>query len=65
MQYYAIFTRHDYSDEVGAIRSKWYKVGYLKLAENGAKYIRLFQQPDTKFFCFETEESLPDIPIEN
>ena len=57
MQYLSICSRHDYKDSNGETKTRWYKVGYLKLTENGGKFIRLFHQPHTDFFCFESEES--------
>jgi hypothetical protein len=55
-QYLSIYSRHDYQDN-GTTKTRWYKVGYMKLTENGGKFIRLFHQPHTDFFCFESEES--------
>lgn len=64
MQYLGVFTRHDYADENGVTKSKWYRVGYIKLSETGGKFLRLFHQPETKYYCFETEDGLPEIQIE-
>lgn len=65
MQYLGVFTRHDYTDENGVTKTKFYKVGYLKLSENGGKFLRLFHQPQTKFYCFDGEGTLPVIQTEN
>lgn len=44
----------------GEKKVSWYRVGFLKITENGNQYIRLFHQPETTFFVFERdEEPLP------
>ncbi len=64
-QYLTICSRHDYQDN-GETKTRWYKVGYMKLTEGGGKFIRLFHQPHTDFFCFESEaDILPELQTEN
>lgn len=63
-KYLGVFTRHDYQ-ESGATKSKWYKVGYMKMTENGGHFLRFFHQPQTAFYCFEPEEELKEIQIED
>jgi hypothetical protein len=48
-------------DVNGTTQVRWMKVGTLKIAESGKKYINLFQQPNTEFFVFDGEEN----PIKN
>ena len=36
----------------------WYKAGFLKETEKGARYLRLFNQPETDFLVFEKVEPL-------
>lgn len=61
-KYLSIFSRHDYKDEAGETQTRWYKVGYLKLTDTGGKFIRLFHQPNTDYFCFENEaDVLPEL----
>ncbi len=55
MQLYNICTKKDYEKE-GENKSKWYKVGIMKITDNGKKYIKLFQQPNTEFYVFDREE---------
>ncbi len=55
MLIYDICVRRNYEKE-GEKKVIWYKVGFLKVAETGKKYIRLFQQPNTDFFVFENKE---------
>lgn len=52
MQLFNICSRKVYEKD-GEKKTKWYKVGILKMTENGNKYIRLFHQPNTEFFVFE------------
>ena len=40
----------------GEKKVSWYRVGFLKVTENGNQYIRLFQQPETTFFVFERDD---------
>ena len=55
MLIYDICVRRNYEKD-GEKKVSWYKVGFLKVAETGKKYIRLFQQPNTDFFVFENKE---------
>lgn len=55
MQLYNICTKKDY-EKNGEQKTKWYKVGFLKIADSGKKYIKLFHQPLTEFFVFERDE---------
>ncbi len=55
MQLFNVCTRKDYEKD-GEKKSIWYKVGVLKIADSGKKYIKLFQQPDTEFFVFDKDE---------
>ena len=43
----------------GEKKVSWYRVGFLKVTENGNQYIRLFQQPETTFFVFERDGEQP------
>jgi hypothetical protein len=56
MLIYDICVRRNY-EKNGEKKIKWYKVGFLKVAETGKKYIRLFQQPNTEFFVFDRREN--------
>jgi hypothetical protein len=55
MQLYNICTKKDY-EKNGENKSKWYKVGIMKITDNGKKYIKLFHQPNTEFYVFDREE---------
>ena len=61
-QYLGIFSKHEFINEQGEVIKRWYKVGYLKMTENGGKFIRLFHQPQHDYFCFENEATEPLIP---
>jgi hypothetical protein len=56
MKLFHICTKKDYEKD-GEKKTKWYKVGFLKEADSGKKYIKLFHQPQTEFFVFEREEN--------
>jgi hypothetical protein len=65
-QYLGIFARHDYTDNEGNTQTRWYKAGYMKLTENGGKFLRFFHQPQTDFFCFEGDQNpLPEIQLKD
>jgi len=49
-----VCTKREYEKD-GIKKVKWYKVGFLKEAESGRKYIKLFHQPETEFFVFEND----------
>ena len=57
MQLFNICTKKHYEKD-GEHKTKWYKIGILKIAESGKKYIKLFHQPDTEFFVFERDENI-------
>ena len=51
-----ICTKRDYQKD-GETKTKWYKVGILKVADSGKQYIKLFHQPETEFFVFDADEN--------
>src|SRR5271163_2669038 len=51
-----ICTKRDYQKD-GETKTKWYKVGILKVADSQKMYIKMFHQPETEFFVFDAEES--------
>ncbi len=51
---FEVCTRKFYEKD-GEKKVKWYKAGYIKETDNGKKYLRLYQQPQTDFFIFERE----------
>jgi hypothetical protein len=53
MKLFNICTKKEYEKD-GEKKTTWYKVGVLKVAESGKMYIRLFQQPSTEFFVFDS-----------
>ena len=56
MQLLNICTKKDY-EKNGERKVAWYKIGILKIADSGKKYIKLFHQPDTEYFVFEKDEN--------
>lgn len=59
-----ICTKKDYEKD-GEHKTKWYKVGVLKEADSGKKYIKLFHQPNTEFFVFDNEENTQTAELVN
>lgn len=57
MQLFNICTKKEYENN-GEKKIKWYKVGVMKIADSGKKYIKLFHQPLTEFFVFDKEEDI-------
>ena len=55
MQLFNICTKKEYEKD-GEKKVLWYKVGVLKIADSGKKYIKLFHQPYTEFFVFDKDE---------
>ena len=55
MQLFHICTKKEY-EKNGEKKVKWYRVGFMKTADSGKRYIKLYQQPDTEFFVFDREE---------
>lgn len=51
-----ICTKRDFEKD-GEKKSRWYRVGVMKEADSGRKYIKLFHQPDTEFYVFDREEN--------
>ena len=63
-QYLGIFTRHDYKDNEGNTQTRWYKTGYMKITENGGKFLRFFHLPQTDYYCFENDSApIPEIQL--
>lgn len=48
MQLQNICTKKEYEKD-GEKKVQWFKIGILKTAESGRKYIKLFHQPQTEF----------------
>lgn len=61
MKIFNICTRKVY-DVNGEEKSKWYRVGAMKIADSGKMYIKLYQQPDTEFYVFDADDSKDSDP---
>jgi hypothetical protein len=57
MQLQNICTKKEYEKD-GEKKVQWFKIGILKTADSGRKYIKLFHQPQTEFYVFDNEEKL-------
>jgi hypothetical protein len=57
MQVFNICTKKDYEKD-GEKKTKWYKVGFLKIADSGKQYIKLFLLPQTEFYVFDQSEQI-------
>jgi len=61
MRYFNICSKKSVQANDG-IKSIFNKVGIIKVTENGGWYMTLYQQPDTDFQVFPSQdESLPEI----
>ncbi|MBP6977623.1 MAG: hypothetical protein KBB71_04845 [Lentimicrobiaceae bacterium] len=56
MKLFDICTRKIYEKE-GQKKMKWYRTGILKETDQGTRFLRLFNQPETDFFIFEKDEA--------
>ena len=56
MKLFDICTRKFYEKD-GEAKVKWYRAGILKETDQGTRFIRMFNQPDTDFLLFEKVES--------
>ena len=63
MKLFDVCSRRFYEKD-GEKKTNWYKVGTLKEADSGKKYLHLFLFPQTEFFIFEKEEAVPEIKEE-
>lgn len=64
MKYFNICTKKIIEKD-GVKRIKWYKVGMMKITDSENKYLMLFQQPNTDFYIFDQDPTLPVIQAEN
>ena len=64
MQLFDICTKKDY-EKNGEQKRKWHKVGVLKQADSGKRYIKLFHQPETEFFVFDKDSKTEDTKTES
>jgi hypothetical protein len=64
MQLFNICTKREF-DKNGERKTSWYKVGVMKIADSGKKYIKLFQQPQTEFFVFDKDENTQSVAVVN
>jgi len=55
MRLFDICTRKFYEKD-GEAKVKWYRAGIMKETDQGTRFIRLFQQPETDFLVFEKKE---------
>jgi hypothetical protein len=66
MQLFDVCAKREYVDSKNEKQVKWYKVGTIKAADSGKRYLRLYMMPQTEFFVFEntlpsSQENLPII----
>ena len=47
---YSVKTKRQYTDKKGNVQTEIYKVGFIRETESGAKYLWLYQQPNTRFY---------------
>ena len=64
MQLFNICAKEHYEKD-GEKKTKWYKVGVMKVADSGKRFIKFFHQPNTEFFVFDRDENLPIVESSN
>ena len=64
MQLFDVCAKRVYQKD-GKNEVKWYKVGTIKSADSGKRYLRLFLMPQTEFYVFERDQSTPpeNLPV--
>ena len=60
MQLFNICTKKEYEKD-GEKKIQWFKIGILKIADSGRKYIKLFHQPQTEFFVFDKDDQVQGV----
>lgn len=40
-----VITLHSYTDSSGELVERWFKIGYVKETEDGARYLHLYHSP--------------------
>jgi len=63
MKLFHICTKKEFEKD-GEKKTIWYRVGFLKEADSGRKYLKLFHQPNTEFFVFDREENNQNLAVE-
>lgn len=66
MQLFDVCAKREYMKN-GEKQTKWYKVGTMKSADSGKKYLRLYLLPQTELYIFDKELSTPpeNLPVIN
>ena len=60
MQLFNICTKKEYEKD-GEKKIQWFKIGILKIADSGRKYIKLFHQPQTEFYVFDKDDQVQGV----
>ena len=56
----SVLSKKEYLDANGQLQTRWYRAGYVKETDSGARYLTLFQQPGTTFLVVPSEDA-PDV----
>ena len=61
MKYYNVFSKKEYQHQ-GEDKTRWLRVGEVKVTDNGGKYLKLFLHPNTDFVILpEVSDDSPDL----
>lgn len=60
MRLFTICSRLEY-EKNGEKHHRWFSVGELIINESGKMHMRLYQLPETRFYLFDKEETLPSV----
>lgn len=65
MKFYQVFSKKDYQHN-GEDKTRWFKIGEIKVTNNGGKYLKLFQFPETDFIVLpEQDDTSEDLLVIN
>lgn len=63
MKFYQVFSKKEYQHN-GEDKTRWFKVGELKITDNGGKYLKLFLHPNTDFVVLpEQDDTSEDLLV--
>lgn len=60
MQLFNVCSKKIY-EKNGEKKIKWYSAGLLKITDAGKKYLMFFHAPQTEYYLFEQDASLPEM----
>ncbi|MDW3650993.1 MAG: hypothetical protein R8P61_28205 [Bacteroidia bacterium] len=59
MKFYQVFSKKEYRHN-GEDKTRWFKIGEIKVTDNGGKYLKLFFLPNTDFIVLPEQNDTSD-----